>query len=193
MQDTIRITRNFTLNAGIRYDLQTFEPGPLVSNPLYPASGRSLPHTNNFAPRIGFGVLNRDKHPTVIRGGGGLFYMPIPAMYAAQVATDNGIQQSSLFLNLMGLVQAALFPSYPSPLANCPPGTLVCNLPKSLAGLVTTDISAFAPNFQTPYTEQANLTVQHQFGDSIVATVSYAYVRGMHEIRSLMSTSPSQP
>ncbi len=34
MQDTIRITRKFTLNAGIRYDLQTFEPGPLVSNPI---------------------------------------------------------------------------------------------------------------------------------------------------------------
>ena len=185
MQDNIRVTQKFTLNAGIRYDLQTFEPGPLVSNPLYPASGKVPTDMNNFAPRIGFAYSIGDKHPTVIRGGGGLFYMPIPAMYASQVATDNGIQQSQLFLNLMIPAQAALFPSYPSPLVNCPPGTLVCNLPKSLAGLVTTDISAFAPNFQTPYTEQANLTVQHQFGDSIVATVSYAYVRGVHEIRSL--------
>ena len=185
MQDNIRVTQKFTLNAGIRYDLQTFEPGPLVSNPLYPASGKVPTDMNNFAPRIGFAYSLGEKHPTVIRGGGGLFYMPIPAMYASQVATDNGIQQSQLFLNLMIPAQAALFPSYPSPLVNCPPGTLVCNLPKSLAGLVTTDISAFAPNFQTPYTEQANLTVQHQFGDSIVATVSYAYVRGVHEIRSL--------
>ncbi len=185
MQDNIRVTQKFTLNAGIRYDLQTFEPGPLVSNPLYPASGKVPTDMNNFSPRIGFAYSLGEKHPTVIRGGGGLFYMPIPAMYASQVATDNGIQQSQLFLNLMIPAQAALFPSYPSPLVNCPPGTLVCNLPKSLAGLVTTDISAFAPNFQTPYTEQANLTVQHQFGDSIVATVSYAYVRGVHEIRSL--------
>jgi hypothetical protein len=185
MQDTIRVTRNFTLNAGIRYDLQTFEPGPLVSNPLYPASGKVPTDMNNFAPRIGFAYQFGEKHPTVMRGGGGLFYMPIPAMYAAQVATDNGIQQGSIFLNLMVPAQAALFPSYPTPLVNCPPGTLVCNLPKSLAGLVTTDISAFAPNFQTPYTEQANLTVQHQFGNNITATVSYAYVRGVHEIRSL--------
>ena len=185
MQDNIRVTQKFTLNAGIRYDLQTFEPGPLVSNPLYPASGKVPTDMNNFSPRIGFAYSLGEKHPTVIRGDGGLFYMPIPAMYASQVATDNGIQQSQLFLNLMIPAQAALFPSYPSPLVNCPPGTLVCNLPKSLAGLVTTDISAFAPNFQTPYTEQANLTVQHQFGDSIVATVSYAYVRGVHEIRSL--------
>ncbi len=191
MQDTIRITRKFTLNAGIRYDLQTFEPGPLVSNPLYPASGKVPTDMNNFSPRLGFAYSIGEKHPTVIRGGGGLFYMPIPAMYASQVATDNGIQQSQLFLNLMIPAQAALFPSYPNALVNCPPGTLVCNLPKSLAGLVTTDISAFAPNFQTPYTEQANLTVEHQFGDSMIATVSYAYVRGVHEIRSLDVNLPS--
>src|SRR5271166_5609211 len=30
MQDTIRVSRSFTLNVGIRYDLQTFEPGPLA-------------------------------------------------------------------------------------------------------------------------------------------------------------------
>ncbi len=56
---------------------------------------------------------------------------------------------------------------------------------------MTTNISAFAPNFQTPYTEQANLTVQHQFGSSIVGTVSYAYVRGVHEIRSLDVNLPA--
>jgi hypothetical protein len=185
MQDTIRITRNFTLNAGIRYDLQTFEPGPLVSNPLYPASGKVPTDMNNFSPRLGFAYSLGEKHATVIRGGGGLFYMPIPAMYASQIATDNGIQESQLFLNLMVPAQAALFPSYPNALVNCPPGTSLCKLPSSLAGLVTTNISAFAPNFQTPYTEQANLTVQHQFGNSIVASVSYAYVHGIHEIRSL--------
>ena len=97
VQDTFAITRNFTLNAGIRYDLQTFEPGPLVSNPLYPASGKVPTDINNFSPRIGFAYSLGEKHPTVIRGGGGLFYMPIPAMYASQVATDNGSAEASCF------------------------------------------------------------------------------------------------
>jgi len=185
MQDTIRVTRKFTLNAGIRYDLQTFEPGPLVSNPLYPASGKVPNDMNNFSPRMGFAYSIGDEHPTIIRGGGGLFYMPIPAMYASQVATDNGIQGGQLFLDLMVPAQAALFPTYPKPLVNCPPGTLVCTPPASVSGLVTTSISAFAPNFQTPYSEQANLAVQHQFGHSIVGAVSYAYVHGVHELRSL--------
>ncbi len=191
MQDTIRVTRSFTLNAGIRYDLQTFEPGPLDSNPLYPASGKVPTNMTNFSPRLGFAYSLRDKNTTVLRGGAGIFYMPIPAMYVSQVAMDNGIQQSQLFLDLMQPAQAALFPTYPAPLVNCPPGTLVCNPPKSIAGLVTTSISAFAPNFETPYTEQANLAVQHEFGRSIVGTLSYEYVRGVHEIRSLDVNLPA--
>ncbi|HKD86689.1 MAG TPA: TonB-dependent receptor [Terriglobales bacterium] len=185
MQDTIQLTRNLTLNLGLRYDLQTFEPGLLVSNPLYPASGKVPTDLNNFSPRVGFAYSLGDKHTTVIRGGAGLFYLPIPAMYAARIATDNGIQKSQLFLDMMVPAQGSLFPTYPTPLVNCPHGTLVCTPPASVAGLLTTDISAFAPNFQTPYTEQANLTVQHELGRNIVATVSYAYVHGLHEIRSL--------
>ena len=191
VQDTIHLTSKFVLNAGLRYDLQTFEPGPLVSNPLYPASGKVPTNRNNFAPRLGFACSLGEKRLTVIRGGAGIFYMPIPAMYAAQVATDNGIQQSQLFLNLMIPAQAALFPAYPSALVNCPPGTLVCTPPKSLAGLLTTDISAFAPNFTTPYTEQANVGVQHEFGRNIVGSLSYEYVRGVHEIRSLDVNLPA--
>ena len=40
LQDTFRLTRHFTLNAGIRWDVQTFLVGGLVSNPLYAPSGK---------------------------------------------------------------------------------------------------------------------------------------------------------
>jgi outer membrane receptor protein involved in Fe transport len=126
-QSTIRVTRNFTLNAGLRYDLQTFEPGKLVTNPLYAPSGKIPTDLNNFAPRLGFAYSLGGNRSLVIRGGAGVFYMPIPAMYASQVATDNGIQQSQLFLNLMIPAQADLFPTYPNPLVNCPRGTAICN------------------------------------------------------------------
>ncbi len=184
VQNSYRVTSQFTLNLGLRYDLQTFEPGTLVSNPLYAPSGKLPSDQTNFSPRLGFAYSARGKHPLVIRGGAGLFYMPIPAMYASQVANDNG-QSSQLFLDLMKPAQAALFPAYPNPLVNCPAGTLVCTAPSSLAPYLTTTISAFAPGFKTPHTEMATLGVQREFGQHIIASASYEYVHGINEIRSL--------
>ncbi len=190
MQDAVRVSRGFTLNLGVRYDLQTFEPGMLVSNPLYPPSGKVPTLSHNFSPRIGFSYSMGERKPLVIRGGAGLFYTPIPAIYASQVANDNGVTQSQLFLDLMQPAQAAVFPKYPAPLVNCPAGATVCLPPASIAGLVTTQVSAFATNFQTPHVEQANLTIEHELGKNITASVSYLYVHGVHLLRSLDANLP---
>ena len=190
MQDTIRVSRSFTLNLGVRYDLQTFQAGNLIANPLYLPSGKIPTDVNNVSPRIGFAYGIGDRHPLMVRGGFGIFYTQIPSMYASQVATDNGISQSSLFLDNMIPAQAAVFPKYPNPLVNCPAGTLVCVAPASVAGLLTTQISAFATNFQTPYVEQANLSLQREFGYQIVASVNYQYVHGVHLLRSLDANLP---
>ncbi len=185
MQDTIRVTRNFTLNVGVRYDLQTFEPGPLATNALYPPSGKVPTNTHNFSPRLGFSYSLGERKPLVVRGGAGIFYTPIPAIYASQVANKNGGSQSQLFLDLMKPAQAAVFPTYPNPLVNCPAGALVCMPPASVAGLLTSQVSAFAPDFQTPYVEQANLTVERELGAKVTLSVSYLYVHGLHLLRSL--------
>jgi hypothetical protein len=190
VQNTFQMTRSLTMNVGLRYDLQTFEPGELQSNPLYSPSGKVPGDRNNFSPRIGFAYSVGDRQPLVIRGGAGLFYMPIPSMYASQVATDNGLQQTHLFLDLTQPPQAALFPKYPGPLVNCPAGTTVCTPPSTLAPYLTTQISAFSPNFQTPHTERANVAVQKQLARNVIATVSYEYVRGVNEIRSLDRNLP---
>jgi TonB dependent receptor-like, beta-barrel len=189
MQDTFRINRHLTLNAGVRYDLQTFEPGNLITNPLYPPSGKVPTDSHNVSPRFGFAYSVGERRPWVFRGGGGIFYMPIPTMYASQVATDNGVSGGQIFLDNSIPAQAAVFPKYPTPLVNCPSGTQVCTLPPSVAPFVTTQISAFAPNFQTPYTEQANLTLQHDFA-KIVGSVSYLYVHGVHLLRALDANLP---
>lgn len=185
VQNNFQATRNLTLNLGLRYDLQTFEVGPLQSNPLYAPSGKVPMEMTNFSPRVGFAYSPGDKRALVIRGGAGIFYMPIPAMYASQVATDNGIQQKQLFLDVMQPAQAALFPKYGSALVNCPPGANVCTPPTALAPYLTTDISAFAPNFQTPHTEQANLSIQRELARNVTLDVGFLYVRGVNEIRSL--------
>jgi hypothetical protein len=185
VQNTIRITRNFTVNAGLRYDLQTFEVPGLVSNPLYAPSGKIPTVTDNFSPRIGFTYAVREHHPIVVRGGFGRFYSQIPNMYAAQVETNNGLTSSEIFLDLMKPTNAALFPKYPNALVNCPSGAITCIPPASVAGDLTATVSAFPANFQTPYTEQASLTLEYGISHRLTVSASYLYVHGEHLIRSL--------
>lgn len=190
MQNTIRITRKFTVNAGLRYDLQTFEVPGLVSNPLYTPSGKVPTVTDNFSPRVGFTYSFRESHPIVIRGGFGRFYSQIPNMYASQVATDNGLTNTVLFLDIMKPADAAIFPKFPTALVNCRPGALVCTAPASVASHLTSTVSAFAANFQTPYTEHASATVEYGITPKLSLSASYLYVHGEHLIRSLDANLP---
>ena len=190
VQDTIRVTRKLTVNAGLRYDLQTFQVPGLVNNPLYEPSGKVPLVTDNFSPRIGFTYSMGARHPVVVRGGFGRFYSLIPAIYASQVAMDNGLTQTQLFLDIMRPADAAIFPKYPSALVNCPSGATVCTPPASVAGHLTTQVSAFSSNFQTPYTEQASATVEYGITPRLNLSASYLHVHGEHLIRSLDANLP---
>ncbi len=191
LQDNFRVTRHLTLNAGIRYDLQTFLVNGLASNPLYTPSGKLPSDLNNFSPRLGFAYSVGTSRPLVIRGGAGRFYSLVPSMYASQVQTDNGLTQSELFLDMMKPADAAVFPTYPNPLVRCPSGAVNCPIPADLASHVTSTVSAFAPNFQTPYTDQASFTVEQELGRKITLSASYLYVHGEHLPRSLDANLPA--
>lgn len=63
-QDSWTIKPNFTLNYGLRYELDT-QFAPLST------------YTKNFGPRVSFAWDPFNDHKTVIRGGYGIFYAPI--------------------------------------------------------------------------------------------------------------------
>jgi len=183
-QDSIRVTSHFALTLGVRWDLQTFRSDRLVTNPAWPASGK-VPHdVNNIAPRVGFAYSLGEKRPLVVRGGYGIFYTRIPQIYNSAVETDNGLAQSHLFLDNANFFDRLLFPAYPNPLVSCPPGATTCTAPPAVAGRLTTEISAFAPNFQTPFVQQASLSVEKEFAERLAVGVSYLYVHGEHLIRA---------
>ncbi len=184
-QDTIRLTNRLALNLGVRWDLQTFNTTALISNPLFPPSGKVPFQPFNFAPRGGFAYSFGNTHPLVVRGGYGIFFVRIPQIYNSIIQTENGITDSHVFLNNNNYYDRQSFPSYPNPLVNCPPYAENCSLPAGFTQGVTHDVSAFAPNFVTPRVQQASLTLEKEIVDRTTVTLSVLNVHGEHLIRAL--------
>jgi hypothetical protein len=183
-QDTIRLTDHLALNLGVRYDLQTFNQNGLVTNPLWPDSGKVPLDTNNIGPRMGFAYSLGAQRPFVIRGGYGLFYTRIPQMYTSAIATDNGLASTHLFLDNTDFYDRQLFPAYPNPLVNCGLMAATCAAPAGMAGRLETEISAFSPRFQTPRVHQASLSVEREIAHRMAVGASYLFVNGEGLIRA---------
>ena len=183
-QDTIRLTDHLALSLGARYDLQTFTTKGLVSNPLWPDSGKVPFNTNNFSPRAGLAYSLGKERPLVIRAGYGLFYTRIPQIYTSTLESDNGFAGTFLFLNNTNFYAHQIFPQYPNPLVSCPVSATVCTPPLSVAQFTQADISAFAHNFKTPRVQQASLNLEREVAHRLAVGVSYMYAHGVDLIRA---------
>jgi hypothetical protein len=96
-QDTWRLTRNLTLNYGLRYDFEItplFAPATDVNAVAEKSLGilEGIPRDyNNVAPRIGLAWDPRGDSKTVVRAGYGLFYdHPLLAVAFNSVTADGG-------------------------------------------------------------------------------------------------------
>ncbi len=184
-QDTIRVTDHLAINLGVRWDLQTFTTAGLLSNPLFPPSGKVPFNPHNFGPRAGLAYSTGKTHPLVIRAGYGLFYVRIPQIYNSAIATENGITDAQVFLNNTNYYNHQVFPTYPNPLVSCAVTAASCNLPSGFTQGVTNNVSAFDPNFVTPRVQQASLTLEREVASHTTVAISYLYVHGEHLIRAL--------
>jgi hypothetical protein len=119
-QDEWRVTENFVLSYGLRYEyntppretsrrIESTFNSPLIAQ-LVPGlsnfiSGRTSifdPDKNNFAPRVGFAYspeLFGPDHTTVLRGGYGMFYDQI---LGAVVSQSRNVFPNALTINLAG-------------------------------------------------------------------------------------------
>lgn len=184
LQDTIRVSDHLALSLGGRYDLQTYTKKGLVSNPLWPDSGKVPFNPDDFAPRVGLAYSIGNQKPLVIRAGYGWFYTRIPQIYTSTIATDNGISSMNLFLDNSDFYDHQVFPQYPNALVNCPVTATTCTLPASLAQFAQAGVSSFSPNFKTPKVEQASLSLEREVAHRFAVGVSYMYVHGVDLIRA---------
>lgn len=200
-QDQWRIRPNFTLNYGLRYELDS-QYGPLHT-----------PKTN-FGPRISFAWDPLQDHKTVIRGGYGIYYSQIYAQIPGVVKTlgnINGVRQiANTLVTINGLPQnsavnsAAIFQTLffegltANPTQNriigCgtpPPGQFACITPSDLAqfGLTVSNtgplppgtvLFAGQPNYKSPTAQQASLGIDRALGMGFSVSANYVYVHTTH-------------
>ena len=190
-QDTMRVTNHLAVNLGVRWDLQTFTTAGLISNPLFPPSGKVPYQPRNFAPRAGLAYSLGNRRPLVIRAGYGIFFVRIPQIYNSIVQTENGITDAQLFLNNTNYNDHQVFPSYPNPLVSCPLYAANCGLPAGFTQGVTNRVSAFAPNFVTPRVQQASVTLEKEVVSHTTVALSALNVHGEHLIRALDVNLPN--
>jgi hypothetical protein len=205
IQDDWKVTPKLTVNAGIRYDLQWFEPGPYGEFSLYVPSlnkvvvfGSSYPAgaissyvtsltaqnlmtlssaaglsnnpfsylgrpSKNFAPRLGlaYEVLPN----TVIRGAFGIYFNLLPASYVGSMFGTLPFEATQNFTNTK---------TYSA-------STYTMSNPFSATGTFSANPSVNAEHrLVTPYTEEYNLAVEHQFSRGLDIRVGYV---GQHNVK----------
>lgn len=188
VQDQWQVTPNFTLNAGVRYELDS-QYGALSTD------------KNNFAPRLSFAWDPFKDHKTVIRAGYGIFYSPIYGQIADVVQTlglVNGVRPiAQTFVPLTGapgnpaLTSAAIFQTlFAQGAVQCTTpaaGNAACITPADLTqfGINVTHtgpvpplsvLFSAQPNYQNPYSQQAEVGIEREITKGWSVGLSGIYV-----------------
>lgn len=178
VQDDWRVTSNFTLNLGLRYDVQGMarpkvlnQTASLASAGLY--TSRLNEDTNNFGPRIGFAYSPLGDKRMVVRGGYGVFYGRTPSIMLGTAHSNNGINVQTRTWSLGAM------PSYPNTMCGAPVASPNCPAPTG-GSASTPSIYVFSKDFVQPFVQQANLGVEYQLGQDWALNVSYLGVKGSH-------------
>jgi hypothetical protein len=201
IQDQWRITSNFTLNMGLRYDFETPRterfnqltnfnssaavpltvPGLNLQGALsfVGVNGvsryESNPDKNNVAPRLGF-AWQVDKK-TVIRSGAGIFYADNWGVGSAPgtFGISGFTATTSVVGSLNGVQPIVNFANpYPQGL-NQPTGSSL-----GAATLLGQSVSFYERNNVTPYAMHWNFDIQRQLPKSILFDITYV---GLHALK----------
>jgi hypothetical protein len=194
VQDSIRLTRKFVLNLGLRYDyfgivqekhgnFNNFDTA--TGADLIVGNGRLYnPDYNNWAPRVSaaWDVTGRGK--TVVRAGWGVFYDAISQdMFLGHLpfnsVFDPGAAYSGAGLNPIssaGLFGGALDPTQP---VYCCSSTM-------------SDRFGVDQSMRTPYMENYNFNIQQELTRHIVLQVGYVGAQGHKLYRFRDLNQPSQ-
>jgi hypothetical protein len=196
--DDWRVTRNLTLNVGLRYNLE-FGPterfnrqtyfdldalAPIVQKAGVPALG-ALQFTDDktrspkdvylrqWAPRFGFAYQLQQK--TVLRGGYGIFWLPAGLETSG---TSDRNPTSRVLTPLVSSLDNGITPQ--DKLSNPFPNGLLPLMGRSqgLNTLIGQSLSVFIRGEHVGYTQQWNFNIQREIGNGFALDLAYAGSKG---------------
>ena len=178
VQDDWQVNGKLTLNLGLRYEVFTVptevngkvanlrnltDPTTTVGEPFF-----NNPSKKNFAPRVGFAYVPFSDGKTSIRGGYGIYDMPIlPYLYRFEISG----QPPFAGLAFVGGPPPVFFPA-PFPNAFSVITSSQLPLPPS--------VNTIDFNPERTYMQQYNMNVQREVMGNLVVTVGYIGSRGVH-------------
>lgn len=188
VQDTWRVRPNFTLNAGLRYEVD-HRKEPLPTDKM------------EWSPRIGFAWDPFNDKKTTVRGGYGLFYSTVDFQIDYVVNALNEINGFRQIAQVLTTLNAA------NPLAANGPINIfttlrnqgIIGVPTPQRPILASDLQQFGinvsqtgarppltvlfradPNYRNPYAHQASFGIDREIARGLTASVEYVYVRGVH-------------
>jgi hypothetical protein len=196
-EDSWKLTRNLTMNAGIRYDIQ-ITPAPVKNNTLNALStyySSTIKNTNRISPRVGFAWTPHEG--TVIRAGYGIFSGLNQGSTYYAMRVENGVVQvnynytgcaSTCGLNTPAAVAATVGIQFPN-LPFTPPGPDISGqlrpsgAPAPVVGgsqnQGSQSFHGLDPNFVPPYAQEFNFGFEQALPGKMSLTANYVGTRGM--------------